>query len=79
MAKKSIKKCLNSTKKPYSHCLAPLSGVIHILEINNIHKKDFLKSTFDDPAPLPTLIYIRGAPPLIHKMLIICWVFFSPT
>ena len=37
-------------KKPYPPCPTP-PGLIHILEINNIHNKEFFLSTCDDLPP----------------------------
>ena len=52
MDKKSIKKCLNSTtKKTLSNVQPAHPGLIHILEINNIHKKDFFIHKRGPPLP----------------------------
>ena len=55
--------------KPYKYCpTPPPSGLIHILEINNIHNTECFLSTCDDIPPSQHLSTIEDPPPYPQNM-----------
>ena len=69
MAQKSIKKCLNLTKKTtYPLCPIPPSGLIHFFKLIIFTLRNFF---------YPPLIHFRGPPTLSTKKWIVCNFFFE--